>query len=167
MTEVGFVPEAARPHRSREQAASDETCACAKKRVGDSRKDGTYSAGMTSPTHPLARLKEAAAQWVLTAPTVAVHDKFTLSMRATVLDDGTVAVGGVVLRPEYTVEDLRYEIGEWDGSRLVEVLGRVSSMDGAKALLEAEHARAPGKVLVLRHGARVIDKRGTEPDGGR
>jgi hypothetical protein len=120
---------------------------------------------VTSPTHPLARRKEAAAQWVLTAPTVAVHDKFTLSMRATVLDDGTVSVGGVVLRPEYTIEDLRYEIGEWDGSRLVEVLGRVSSMDGAKALLEAEHARAPGKTLLVRQGALVKAKAGPDAPG--
>jgi hypothetical protein len=115
---------------------------------------------MTDPTHPLARMKEAAAQWVLTVPTVAVHDKFTLSMRATVLEGGTVAVGGVVLRPEYAAEDLRYEIGEWEGTRLVDVLGRASSLDGGRALLDAEHARAPGKALVLREGARVIAKAG-------
>jgi hypothetical protein len=116
---------------------------------------------MTDPTHPLARLKEAAAQWVLTTPGVRVHDKFTLSMGATRLEDGTVSVGGVVLRPEYATEDLRYEIGEWEGTRLVEVLGRASSLDGARALLDAEHQKAPGRALVLRQGARIIDKRGT------
>jgi hypothetical protein len=116
---------------------------------------------MTEPTHPLARMKEAVAQWVRTTPSVQAHDKFTLSMRATVLDDGTVGVGGVVMRPEYALEDLRYEIGEWDAKdRLVEVLGRASSLDGGRSLLEAEHRRAPGKVLVLRERMRVIDKRG-------
>jgi hypothetical protein len=117
---------------------------------------------MTDPTHPLARLKEAAAQWVLTAPGIRVHDKFTLTMRATRLEDGTVGVGAVVLRPEYATEDLRYEVGEWEGTRLVEVLGRASSLDGARALLEAEHRKAPGKPLILRQGARVIDKRGAD-----
>jgi hypothetical protein len=115
---------------------------------------------MTDPTHPLARLKEAAAQWVQTTPGVRVHDKFTLSMRATRLEDGTVSVGGVVLRPEYAIEDLRYEVGEWEGTRLVEVLGRASSIDGARALLEAEHKNAPGKVLLMRQGTLVKAKAG-------
>jgi hypothetical protein len=113
--------------------------------------------------HPLARLKEAAAQWVRTTPSVQAHDKFTLTMRATVLDDGTVGVGGIVLRPEYAMEDLRYEVGEWDArDMLVEVLGRASSLDGARALLEAEHRKAPSKTLVLREKMRVIDKRGPD-----
>jgi hypothetical protein len=115
---------------------------------------------MTDPTHPLARLKEAAAQWVLTTPGVRVHDKFTLTLRANRLENGTVAVGGIILRPEYALEDLQYEIGQWDGSQLVEVLGRASSMDGAKALLEAEHRRAPSKTLLLRQGALVKAKAG-------
>jgi hypothetical protein len=116
---------------------------------------------MTDPTHPLARLKEAAAQWVRTTPSVQAHDKFTLTMRATVLDDGTVGVGGITLRPEYALEDLRYEIGEWDAREmLVEVLGRASSLDGARALLEAEHRKTPWKILILREKMRVIAKRG-------
>jgi hypothetical protein len=123
---------------------------------------------MPDPTHPLALLKGAAAAWVATTPGIRVHDKFTLSMRATRFEDGTVGVGGVVLRPEYAIEDLRYEVGEWDDKDvLVEVLGRASSLDGAKALLEAEHRKAPGKVLVLRERMRIIDRRGTGSDGGR
>jgi hypothetical protein len=123
---------------------------------------------MTSPTHPLARLKEAAIAWIRSTRVGHRSEAFRLSMLVT-QDDQVVDIR---LRPEDAIEDLRYEIAEWSSPDVsrgqpVEVLGRASSMDGAKALLEAEHARAPGKVLVLRHGARVIDKRGTEPDGGR
>jgi hypothetical protein len=118
---------------------------------------------VTEPTHPLARMKEAVAQWVRTTPTVQAHDKFTLSMRVTLLDGGAVSVGGLVLRPEYALEDLRYEIGEWDAKDSpVEVLGRASSLDGGRALLEAEHRKAPGKILVLREKMRVIDRRGPD-----
>jgi hypothetical protein len=35
-------------------------------------------------------------------------------------------------------------------------------MDGAKALLEAEHARAPGKTLLVRQGALVKAKAGPD-----
>jgi hypothetical protein len=129
---------------------------------------------MTDPTHPLARLKEAAIHWVRQAPMGYVAEVFRLSMRVSLITEAISRVDDIRLSPETAIEDLRYEIAEWstpDVSRgqPVEVLGRASSMDGAKALLEAEYRRAPGKTLVVRQGALVKAKAGpgTEPDGGR
>jgi hypothetical protein len=123
---------------------------------------------MTEPTHPLARLKDAALAWIKTTPGAMLGEVFRLSMRV----DCRGMVDDIRLRPEDTPEDLRYEIAEWSSTEttkasLVEILGRASSLDGGRALLEAEHQKAPGKILVLREKMRVIDRRGTGSDGGR
>jgi hypothetical protein len=115
---------------------------------------------MTSPTHPHARLKEAAIGALKDSGPSRVHGRYSVSMMV-VLDDPP-RVDNLHIRPEYAQEDLRYEIAEWDGTRLVKILGRVSSIDGAMALLDAEHRKAPRKSLMLREGARVIDRRGPD-----
>jgi len=125
---------------------------------------------MTEPTHPLARLKEAAVQWLRSTPGGMLGEVFRLSMRVSLSEPPSV--DDVRLRPEMTPEDLRYEIAEWSAADVtrgkpVEILGRAAGLDGARALLEAEHRKAPKKVLILSEKMRVIDRRGTGTDGGR
>jgi hypothetical protein len=118
---------------------------------------------MTKPTHPLARLKEAAVAWIRSTRVGHRSEAFRLSMLIT-QDDQAVDIR---LRPEDAIEDLRYEIAEWSSPDVskgqpVEVLGRASSIDGGRALLDAEHQKAPRKVLLLRERARVIARRGPD-----
>jgi hypothetical protein len=129
----------------------------------------------------LATFQAAAATYVRRTPFGMAEEWVKLSIRVKILG-GQVQTGDVTLAvdPENPrgapyrgpIEDLRYEIAEWSSAEttkasLVETLGRASSLDGARALLEAEHQKAPGKVLVLRERMRIIDRRGTGSDGGR
>jgi hypothetical protein len=120
---------------------------------------------MSDPTHPLARLKEAAVAWVRSTRVGHRSEAFRLSMLVN-RDDQVVDLR---LRPEDTLENLRYEIAEWSAPDInkgqhVEVLGRASSIDGAKALLQAEHQKTPGKVLLLSDSGRVLGKAGPWAD---
>jgi hypothetical protein len=131
----------------------------------------------------LATFQAAAATYVRRTPFGMAEEWVKLSIRVKILG-GQVQTGDVTLAvdpdtprdatPRGPIEDLRYEVAEWtmtetNSAMPVEVLGRLASLDAAKATLMAEHIKAPGKVLVLREKMRVIAKRGpgTDPDGGR
>jgi hypothetical protein len=138
---------------------------------------------MTALADALFALQQAAVTYVRRTPFGAAEEWTKLTVRVKIVGR-QAQLGNVMLSvdpdtprdaaPRGPTEDLRYEVAEWtttetNSAMPVEVLGRLASLDAAKATLMAEHIKAPGKVLVLREKMRVIAKRGpgTDPDGGR
>lgn len=131
---------------------------------------------MTALADALAALQQAAVTYVRRTPFGVAEEWIKLTVRVKIVGR-QAQLGNVMLSvdpdtprdatPRGPIEDLRYEIGEWTTAETnkaspVEVLGRASSLDGAKALLEAEHRKAPGKVLVLREKMRIIARAGPD-----